>query len=122
MYHAENVVTSYPSYADAERDGFIERGWIPAFVPRSARDLFEVANLDSNRWWLRFQLPRAEALAMTVPMKPLPLAAARAGGGRPPRWEGRWLPELLSPDPDPSGPAPALFQWMSQEREVSCLA
>jgi hypothetical protein len=34
--HAENVEARYATYAEAEDDSAVDRGWIPPFVPRSA--------------------------------------------------------------------------------------
>ena len=43
---SEQIDETYATYADAERAGAIERGWLPAFVPRSARNLEETHDLD----------------------------------------------------------------------------
>ncbi len=46
------------SYADliaAERAGAIRQGWIPDWVPKSARDLREVHNIDTNQSMLSFR-------------------------------------------------------------------
>jgi hypothetical protein len=58
----ERVEARYPTFPDAERAGAVERGWIPAWVPRSATDIVEVHDLDTNAQVLRFRAPR-EALA-----------------------------------------------------------
>ena len=39
---AEQPRATYATYADAERDGAVRRGWIPPYVPRSATDIAEV--------------------------------------------------------------------------------
>src|SRR5262245_34295459 len=44
LYRFENVVSTCATRADAERDRALERGWIPGFMPRSARAIREVHN------------------------------------------------------------------------------
>ena len=51
---SEQVEEAYPTWAEAQRAGAVERGWIPAFVPRSAREIKESHDLDSNRQTLFF--------------------------------------------------------------------
>lgn len=59
----------YASWADADRAGVVERGWIPPFVPQSARDIHDVHDLDTNRQRLSFTIdptavrPMVEGLA-----------------------------------------------------------
>lgn len=48
---------SYASMADAIADGAVHRGWIPEWVPATARDLREVHDLDINVSALAFDLP-----------------------------------------------------------------
>lgn len=51
---SEQVVESYPTWAEAQRAGAVERGWLPAFVPQSAREITDSHDLDSNRQTLLF--------------------------------------------------------------------
>lgn len=44
----------YDSRAAVVRDGAIQRGWIPDFLPESAANIREFHDLDSNETWLRF--------------------------------------------------------------------
>lgn len=50
--------THYETYAAAVRDGAVVRGWIPAFVPSSAYDIYEAHTQDTNAQRLRFRIPR----------------------------------------------------------------
>jgi hypothetical protein len=64
--------TQSSSYADhdaAVADGAIARGWIPAFLPRSATDLHEKHNLYTNASLLRFDFAPGdlESLAQACP-------------------------------------------------------
>lgn len=94
LYYFEDLISTYPTYAEAEQDSAIARGWIPAYIPRSAREIREVHNVDTNRQWLRFRLPEADARQMVRRMLPLSYADLRDARARPPRWDGPWLPEL----------------------------
>jgi hypothetical protein len=76
----EDFYATYATFADAERDGAVARGWFPAFVPRSATDITEAHNIDTNNQWVRFRAPpdALEAMAAT-------LEVADASRLRPPR-------------------------------------
>jgi hypothetical protein len=54
---SEQMGETYSTYADAQRAGAIERGWIPTFVPLSARDITDSHNLDTNAQTLQFTVP-----------------------------------------------------------------
>src|SRR5437764_14440471 len=51
--------------ASAERAGAIQRGWIPDWLPKSARGLREVHDLDTNQSMLTFRYDPSDEL--TVP-------------------------------------------------------
>jgi hypothetical protein len=44
----ERISASYPDRAAAEQDGAFLRGWLPAWMPASVRDIEEVHDLDTN--------------------------------------------------------------------------
>lgn len=46
----------YGTWHEAERAGAVERGWVPPFVPTTARNLRSVHNLDLNSQRLTFRL------------------------------------------------------------------
>ena len=54
--HAE-----YATLADAVADGAVTRGWVPEWVPASARELQESHDLDTNESWLTFTFDAADA-------------------------------------------------------------
>ena len=74
---SERVESTYANYADAKRAGAIERGWIPAFVPRSATDIQESHDLDTNRQHLRFGAPTADLEAIVDGMVRLTSSQAK---------------------------------------------
>ena len=47
----------FATWTDARQAGAIERGWIPPFVPASARDISDTHNLDTNEQMLTFIVP-----------------------------------------------------------------
>jgi hypothetical protein len=59
----EQVEETYPTWAEAQRAGAVERGWIPTFVPREIRDSH---NLDSNRQTLFFVARPSDVEAMVA--------------------------------------------------------
>ena len=67
----EQVDESYSTYSDAQRAGAVERGWIPSFVPSSARDLKDTHNLDTSRQTLRFTIPPSVAAEMVSGLRAL---------------------------------------------------
>lgn len=121
-YRAEIMVSTYATHADAVADGAVVRGWMPAYVPPSARDIREVHNIDTNQQWLRLRLPAHDARAMVGAMEPVPESEAPRRSPEPPRWSGRWLP---APDGAAStGPrAPlAFYRDPTPESNAPCVA
>jgi hypothetical protein len=52
----DTVEAVYPSFAAAAQAQAIgDEKWIPSFVPRSATDIREIHNLDTNEVWLAFR-------------------------------------------------------------------
>jgi hypothetical protein len=50
----------YESYAVALSDGAMSRGWIPTWLPRTASEIREVHNTDTNQSMLGFRFDGAE--------------------------------------------------------------
>jgi hypothetical protein len=44
----------------ARKDGAIERGWIPDFLPTSSYEIYERHDLDTNTVWLRFKFDKKD--------------------------------------------------------------
>jgi len=63
---SEQVEETYPTWAEAQRAGAVERGWIPTFVPRSAREIRDSHDLDSNRQTLFFVARPSDIGAMVA--------------------------------------------------------
>lgn len=71
---SEEVEETYPTWAEAQRAGAVERGWIPTFVPESARAIRDSHDLDSNRQTLFFVAPPSDVEAMVVGLPSLSVA------------------------------------------------
>jgi len=63
---SDQMNETYATYADAQRAGAIARGWVPAFVPSSARDIADSHNLDTNRQTLQFTIPPPDISRMVA--------------------------------------------------------
>lgn len=88
METAENV---YPNAQSAISAGAIQQGWIPEFLPSSAKEITETHNLDTNEVWLRFAMEpneRGPIEKSCRKIQPAAIAFPRKGGGN-------WWPEVL---------------------------
>jgi len=66
------VVTSeYDTYADAVADDLFDRGWLPDFIPATARHIVTTNNLDLNMSHGRFGYDRADHAAFLARLRPL---------------------------------------------------
>jgi len=68
---SEQVEETYPTWTEAQRAGAVDRGWVPAFVPSSARQIEDTHDLDSNRQRLRFTVPPSGVSAMVEGLRPV---------------------------------------------------
>jgi hypothetical protein len=55
MGYFEIQRTFYASYEEAKKSGAFERGWLPEYLPRSAKNIHEEHNLDTNQGWAEFE-------------------------------------------------------------------
>ncbi len=80
----DTVESTYPDAEAAIKDGAIERGVIPAFLPPSAKDIYEKHSLDTNEVWLRFSMEpgeRAFIEKLCQRIQPAQLSVPRVGAG-----------------------------------------
>lgn len=76
----EDVESSYRTYRQAEADGAISRGWLPAWLPPTATEIREWHDLDTNATFASFIYGTAEPrkfLATCHRTSPTPLPAQR---------------------------------------------
>jgi len=67
MSYLDNVRTTFPDYEKMKASGIIERGWVPAYLPKSSKSISEHHNIDTNRVQMSFdydidEKPEAELL------------------------------------------------------------
>jgi len=70
LYAGEDIHAEYATYADAEADGAVERGWIRDFVPTSAVNIRDSHNLDSNAQWMSFEFDPSDRPKMEEKLAP----------------------------------------------------
>jgi hypothetical protein len=51
----ENPSSSYKNYSEMDDSGIINAGWVPDFIPRSAFEIEETHNIDSNIVKVKFR-------------------------------------------------------------------
>jgi|GEM_PF-4692450 len=44
----ETITNSFGDYSEMQASGIFEKGWLPSYLPKSARNIKESHNLDSN--------------------------------------------------------------------------
>ena len=68
---SERATKFYPKYEDAANDGAVKRGWIPEIVPKTATEIHEQHDLDTNEVWIRFNIPSLDRSRLTAGLKKL---------------------------------------------------
>lgn len=57
---SERLETFYQTFNEAKKSGAVEKGWIPKTLPKSAVNIKEVHDLDTNMVWIRFEIDDIE--------------------------------------------------------------
>jgi hypothetical protein len=68
---SDRATKYYPKYEDAAKDGAVKRGWIPEIVPKTAIEIHEQHDLDTNDVWIRFTFPSSRSDQLTSGLKRL---------------------------------------------------
>ena len=68
---SERFTEYYLTYDEALKKGAIQRGWIPEVIPKTATEIYEQHDLDTNQVWIRFSLPSIEKDKITTGLKKL---------------------------------------------------
>ena len=89
----ERQEASYADLITAERAGAVRAGWIPDWLPKSAANLREVHNLDTNQSMLSFRYDSSDRL--TVPTTCSHLRALSEIGSVP--FHVSWWPNDVPP-------------------------
>jgi hypothetical protein len=90
----------YPSLADAKKEGAIDRGWIPDFLPESSRAIHEVHDISPSTTWCAFEFLASDSRGLrnrlrSVDALPPPSVRSVPNPGE------SWWPALLEGDLDP---------------------
>lgn len=65
----EQMEETYATWAEADRAGAVERGWVPAFVPTTAHDIMEIHDIDTNQQRLEFTIPLGDFRRMVAGLR-----------------------------------------------------
>ena len=87
----------YDTYASAVAAGESSRGWLPAWVPPTATDLFFQNNIDTNELWLRFRLDKTAADSIQQFLRTVP--ADEVTISSPARASDWWFEGLIEQEP-----------------------
>ena len=61
----------YPTYEIAVSAGAISRGWIPGLLPKSALEIHEIHNIDTNKSMLAFRYNGSEKIEVSTICEPI---------------------------------------------------
>jgi len=56
MDELDILTSSYTTYQEAEAGKLFQRGWLPAIIPRSSRNIVEIHNIDTNEVCAAFEI------------------------------------------------------------------
>lgn len=84
----ETRETYYPTYRAAVSAGAISRGWIPGWLPKSARDIHEKHDIATNQRMLAFRFNGSERVAVGNVCEPIGPFKAKGPPFRVSWWPG----------------------------------
>ena len=67
----ETTDASYSTAKEVIDSGYLDKGWIPRWLPSDATNLQETHNIDSNVSELSFSIPGAESLLLPASCSPV---------------------------------------------------
>jgi hypothetical protein len=70
----ETLDASYATSEEVIRSGYLEKGWIPRWLPGNATDIRETHNIDSNVSELSFVIPDQSSVVLPEDCKPVEYA------------------------------------------------
>jgi hypothetical protein len=92
----------YPSLAEAEKDGAIDRGWVPDdILPSSSRNIHEVHDLSPSREWCAFEFAPDDSERFRKSLKSIDVLPPSVRRLRDP--EVPWWPAVLKGNLDVQG-------------------
>jgi hypothetical protein len=96
--HGDRRESFYPSLADARKDGAIDRGWIPDFLPESSRSIHELHDLSPSTAWCAFEFLPTDSAVLRKSLKADAGSLSRVR--RVPDPGKSWWPAVLAGDLD----------------------
>lgn len=93
----ECVTTEYTDFQEVLADKAMERGWIPPFLPRSASEIEEQHDMNTNEFDIRFRLPASAVEGFVSDLEENGFAARDVRLGREPvcgSWKRDHAPAL----------------------------
>ena len=118
----ELPVSEYDTLADAEADGALARGWLPAFLPPNSQDIRETHNVDTNARWLEFSAPVSELRVLAAHLETYPFQDARRTALPRPARAGRHWPPELSDELLATPRSTSLLGYYRARRDAYCIA
>jgi hypothetical protein len=67
--HGDRRESFYPSLVDAKKDGAIDRGWIPDFLPESSRSIHELHDISPSTTWCAFEFVPTDSATLGKSLK-----------------------------------------------------
>src|SRR5436853_7683225 len=68
--HGDRRESFYASLGDAKKDGAIDRGWIPDFLPERSRNVHELHDPSSPTTWGAFEFVPTDSATLRKSLKP----------------------------------------------------
>src|SRR5579864_4193855 len=91
--HSDRRESFYPSLADAKKDGALDRGWIPDFLPESSHAIHEVHDISPSTTWCAFEFTPTDSQGLRKSLKSVDSLAPSVKRVPSPRQS--WWPALL---------------------------
>jgi hypothetical protein len=67
--HSDRSESFYSSLTEAKKDGAIDRGWIPDFMPDSSHNIHELHDLSPSTQWCAFEVSAADVPSLRKLLK-----------------------------------------------------
>jgi len=61
--HFQHPSSHFKTYEDLRDSGLIDKGWVPEYLPRSATDIEELHDIDTNQAWASFKYRAGDTAA-----------------------------------------------------------
>ncbi len=115
---SDRFESSYPSLAEAKKDGAIDRGWVPDdILPSSSRNIHEVHDLSPSREWCAFEFAPYDSERLRKSLKSIDVLPPSVRRVRDPKVP--WWPTALKGNLDAQGIRNQGFDLYAIERPAN---